>query len=237
MAGTLFQLKEAGCELHYMTVANGSCGTDRLAAEEIIRIRTKEAMSAAEFLGAEYHPSIVNDLEVFYRQDIIQKIAAVIRKVQPDILLLPSPEDYMEDHMNTCRVGVTAAFVRGMPNYGTIPDMPPTDKKVVLYHALPHGLMTMMGGRVTPDFFVDITPVIDRKQEMLACHASQKEWLDSSQGMDSYLHTMRDFSREMGSMSNRFTFAEGWRRHAHLGYAGEDDDPMREIIPKLSIDP
>ena len=35
MAGTLFRLKEAGCEIHYMNVANGCCGTDRHEIDEI----------------------------------------------------------------------------------------------------------------------------------------------------------------------------------------------------------
>lgn len=237
MAGTLFQLREAGCELHYMTVANGSCGTDEFGLEEIIRIRTGEAKAAAEYLGAEYHPSIVNDLEVFYTQELIRKVASVIRSVGPDILLLPSPEDYMEDHMNTCRVGVTAAFVRGMPNYHTIPPVAAIAKDVVLYHALPHGLTDMMRNSISPDFYVDISPFIGEKEKMLACHESQKNWLDRSQGMDSYLYTMRDFSAEVGGMSKKFPFAEGWRGHSHFGYAAIDADPLKEILPKTSVCP
>ena len=46
MAGTLFLLKDAGCELHYMALANGSCGTTRHSIEEIVRIRRQEAQNA-----------------------------------------------------------------------------------------------------------------------------------------------------------------------------------------------
>jgi LmbE family N-acetylglucosaminyl deacetylase len=58
MAGTLFLLKEAGCSLHYMNLANGSCGTTQYSAEEIVRIRREEAQTAAQLLGAEYHESL-----------------------------------------------------------------------------------------------------------------------------------------------------------------------------------
>ena len=42
-------------------------------------------------------------------------------RIGPDILLTHSPSDYMEDHENTCRLAVTAAFARGMPNFPTDP--------------------------------------------------------------------------------------------------------------------
>ena len=60
-----------------------------------------------------------------------------------------------------------------------------------------------------PDFFVDISGVIEDKQAMLACHQSQRKWLDVSQGLDSYLATMRDMSAEVGRMSGRFALRRG----------------------------
>ncbi len=73
MGGTLFLLKEANCELHYMTLANGSCGTTEYSIEEIVRIRKQESQDAAAYVGAAYYESLVNDLEVFYTQDLIRK--------------------------------------------------------------------------------------------------------------------------------------------------------------------
>jgi len=72
--------------------------------------------------------------------------------------------------------------------------------------------------------------VIEDKQAMLACHESQKKWLDTSQGLDSYLIAMRDMSAEVGRRSGRFRFAEGWRRHSHLGFSARDIDPLAELL-------
>ena len=227
MGGTLCLLKEAGCELHYMNLANGSCGTTEYSIEEIVAIRRRESQQAAEYVGAVYHESLVNDLEVFYAQDLIRRVTAIIRKIQPDIMLLPSPEDYMEDHMNTARIGVTAAFCRGMPNYHSDPPAPAMQQDVVLYHALPYGLTDGLRRRIEPDFYINITSVIEQKEQMLARHESQKSWLDHSQGLDAYLITMREMSAEVGTMSGEFQFAEGWRRHSHLGYCSRDADPLR----------
>ena len=186
-AGTLFLLKQAGCTLHYMTIARGDVGSMTTDREETARIREAEARNAAAFLGAAFHPAIASDLEILYATVLVQKLLAVVREAAPDIMLIASPEDYMEDHMNACRLAVTAAFCRGMTNVDSIPRRQPTAKEVVLYHAMPHGLRDGLRRLIVPDFYVDITDVIDRKEKMLALHESQKSWLDRTQGMDSYL--------------------------------------------------
>jgi LmbE family N-acetylglucosaminyl deacetylase len=235
MGGTLLLLKERGCEIHYMNIANGSCGTQIHAKEEIIRIRREESMRAAAYAGAVYHESIVDDLAVFYSQDLISRVAAVVREVKPDIVLTLSLLDYMEDHMNAARIAVTASFVRTMRNYETSPSRPSILKDTALFHALPYGLTDMIRRPVVPEFYVDVTSVIDRKAEFLSRHASQKDWLDKSQGLDSYLIAMREMSRKVGAMSGRLEYAEGWRQHSHLGYAATDINPLQDLLGPLYI--
>ncbi len=83
---------------------------------------------------------------------------------------------------------------------------------------------------IRPDQFVDISSVLARKREMLAQHRTQKEWLDVSQGLDAYLKTMVNMSRDVGRLSRRFRYAEGWRRHLHLGFCAADADPLVDIL-------
>ncbi|TVQ40131.1 MAG: LmbE family protein [Spirochaetaceae bacterium] len=230
MAGTLFLLRNSGCELHYMNLANGCLGSVELDKAETARVRRVEGMHAAQYVGATFHESLTEDLGVFYAPELVRKVTAVVRRIQPDIMLLPSPEDYMEDHMNTTRVGVTAAFTRGMPNYETDPPEPATSQDVTLYHALPYGLTDGLRRTIVPDFFVDISSVIEDKLNMLACHKSQREWLDRTQGLSSYLETAREMSRSVGAMSGKFELAEGWRRHSHLGFSATDQDPLGEVL-------
>lgn len=230
MAGTLFALRDLGCELHTMNICNGSCGTAEYSIEDIVAIRRREAYSAAAFLGSQHHDSICGDLEVFYTDELLRRLAAVVRQVRPDIMLVPSPQDYMEDHMNTSRLAVTAAFSRGMKNYRTIPEVPPTDQDVAVYHASPHGLADGLGNPIAADFYVDVGDVLDRKAEMLSRHHSQAAWLDRSQGMGSYVQTMQDLSEAAGTMSGAFRYAEGWRRHGHLGFSRVETRPLEELL-------
>ncbi len=237
MAGTLILLGRAGYELHYMNIANGSCGTTQYSREEIIRIRRAEAMTAAASIGAVHHGSLVDDLEIFYEKPLLARVTAVMREVAPEIVLTHSPADYMEDHQNACRLAVTAAFCRGMPNFPTDPPVVAVGGDVTVYHAQPHGNVDPLRRTVLPEMVVDIEGVLEQKQAMLACHRSQKDWLDESQGMDSYLIAMRELDREVGVLSTRFAFAEGWRRHLHLGFCAPDADPLGAALGPLLYRP
>ena len=226
MAGTLLLLKKAGADIHMWNIANGSCGTVVLDKEEITRLRWEETQDSAREAGATIHPPLVDDITIFYEPVLLARIAAVIRQVKPNILLVPSLEDYMEDHQNTCRLLVTAAFVRGMRNFDTSPPTAPWNGHTALYHAMPYGLRKV----VQAEYYVDVGCVLDRKLAMLAKHRTQKEWLDVSQGLDAYLTATRELCRTVGRMSNRFEFAEGWRRHSNVGFGPDGHDPLKDML-------
>ncbi len=230
MAGTMMLLREAGYELHYMNLASGSCGTDKLDRDAIVETRTRESREAARFIGAVYHEPLVDDLAVFYTPELTHRLGAIIRNVHPDIILTHGPDEYMEDHSNTCRLVVTAAFCRGMKNFPTRPKASPVSGNICVYHALPYGLHDQLRIRVWPEMYVNVGGMLDSKREMLAMHKSQKEWLDVSQGLDAYLRTMEEMTREVGGMSERFELAEGWRRHLHLGLCGPHDNPLKDAL-------
>ena len=230
MSGTLLLLGQAGWDLHMMNICNGSCGTATEDHDSIIARRTEEARDSAKSLGAVFHEPLVDDLDLFYERPSINRMVSIVREVGPTIMLLSSPQDYMEDHMNACRVAVTATFCRGMRNYPADPPRPPVLEDVTVYHALPWGLRDSLRRRVYAGQYVEITSVLAFKRAALACHRSQKEWLDASQGLDSYLTAMEEMSREVGRMSGRFIYAEGWRRHLHLGFCGEHVDPLSDAL-------
>jgi len=229
MAGTLLLLKQAGYETHYMNLASGNCGSVQNNAARTRAVRRREARRSADILGAHYHPTLTDDLEIFYDDRTLRQLVAIIRAVEPTILLTHSPRDYMEDHMNTSRLTVTAAFARAMPNYRAQPPRAPTNQQVTVYHAMPHGLCDPLRRRVIPGGFVNTTSVQFKKKEALAAHESQKNWLDVSQGLNSYLQAMEEMSLAVGKMSAHFQHAEGWRRHLHLGFSERAIDPLQDL--------
>lgn len=229
MAGTLLLLKTAGYEIHYMNLSAGNCGSADDASEEISKIRLAEAKQAAQILGAHFHPPFCNDLEIFYDVKTLRRVASVIREVKPTIVLTHSPEDYMEDHVNNCRLAVTASFARGMRNFESDPGRPVDNYDCTIYHALPHTLRDNFRRYIIPGSFVNTGSVQKVKLGALKAHQSQQNWLDVSQKMNSYLQAMEDISLRVGKMSKSFTYAEGWRRHLHFGFCGADDDPLKDL--------
>jgi len=229
-AGTLLLLKEAGCETHYLNVASGNGGSVRHDSNTTRKVRAAEARRAARLLGAHFHPSLADDLEIFYDLKTLRRLAAVVREVGPGIVLTHSPQDYMEDHTNTCRLAVTAAFAHGMPNFKTLPRRPMSKGDVTLYHWMPHGLRDGLRRRVLPGAFVNTTSVQLLKRAALAEHRSQQNWLEVSQGMNSYVAAMENMSRELGKMSGKFKHAEAFRRHLHWGFSSKENDPLSALL-------
>jgi LmbE family N-acetylglucosaminyl deacetylase len=230
-AGTLLKLKANGWSIHYMNVANGCCGSTEWNAAETARIRLAEARKSADLLGATFHAPICDDLDVFYNSQNLKKVAAVVRLANPSLILTHARIDYMEDHMETCRLAVTAAFSRSVPNFETDPSTPIVGNDVAIYHAQPHGNRTPDGKFAIPEYYVDIDDVISQKRAMLSCHQSQQSWLQNTQKMNSYVQTMLDLGTEVAKIGNlSCQFAEGWCKHLHLGFGPSDFDPLRDAL-------
>jgi LmbE family N-acetylglucosaminyl deacetylase len=232
MAGTLLALRSRGAQVHTLNIANGCCGSGDAPPEEVAATRLAEASASAALLGATHHPPLANDIEILYEMGLLRRLAALVRRVRPHILLLQSPVDYMEDHSNSARLMVTAAFCRSMPNFATTPPEPPFEGDMAVYHAMPHGLRGPLREPVQPHFLVDVGEFMQKKRAMLACHASQGAWLDATQAMGDHVATMDAMTASMGAIAG-LPHAEGWRRHSHLGFAPEHHDPLCDALGNL----
>jgi len=230
MAGTLLLLKEAGWETHYFNLSSGNGGSVKMDSGQTAAVRLEEAKEAAAILGAQWHPPIANDLEIFYNETLLRKTAAVIREVQPSIVLTQPVMDYMEDHMNTARLAVTAAFAHGVPNFKSDPPREAYYHDVTLYHCMPHGGRDPLRRPVIPGSWVDVSAVNEVAMQALAAHRSQQAWLETSQGMNHFLAARQESLQEMGRLSGVYRLAEGWHRHLHLGFSATDTDPLVDVL-------
>ena len=116
-------LAQLGWDIHYFNASSGGLGSfdhDRKATKEI---RRGESEEAARILEANHHSSICHDLQIFYNETNIRKVAAVVRSCQAKIVLTHPPMDYMVDHEITSQLAVTAALSRRMPNFQSDPPM------------------------------------------------------------------------------------------------------------------
>lgn len=235
MGGTLALLAQQGWEAHYISIANGYAGTAELNPQEIALERQRESQEGAKILGAIWHPSFVNDVEVIYSVDLLRRLTALVRQIRPAIILTQAPDDYMDDHIETSRLAASAAFNRGMPNFQTLPPAEAYAEDTVVYHALPHGLRDALRRLVYPGIYVNTAGVQELKSSALAAHRSQQGWLGDTQAFDAGLQgELEAMAGTVGRMSGRFAYAEGWRRHNHLGFASAEADPLTDALGDLA---
>ncbi len=97
--GTLARLLEAGTEVHVMVFSTAS---DSLPEDEPPDTLRREFAEAAETLGIPEAHCYVYDYQVrrlsYSRQEVLEEMVAVRRRVQPDLVLLPSGHDLHQDH-------------------------------------------------------------------------------------------------------------------------------------------
>ena len=232
MSGTLSLLAKAGFEPHMMNLSRSNLDSNELSEPEITQIRRQEAERSAAVIDAVHHPPIADDLLILYEERLLRQMVALVREIRPTIVLLPSLNDYMEDHTNTARLVVTACFSQGMRHFRSVPPQEASDRDVYLYHAQPHMNRDGMRELVIPSLFVNVAGEMDTKLAMLGCHESQRQWLGETQGLDDYLESMRRNGAEVAQMSGRpdSEYAEGFRQHSHVGFSTTDRDLLAEVL-------
>lgn len=219
--GTLALLEEKGWEVHIATATAGDCGSSKLKPEEISAIRRQEAAKAAAILGGKHHCLEQRDLLVRHDEETLTAACGLLRSVRPRILIVHSPVDYIVDHEQIALVGRAAAFAAPIPNAPAPSGSRPLDAVPHLYYADPIEGKDNFGKPVRPGLLIDIGTTLETKLEMLACHASQRDWLRKHHGVDEYIESTRRWSESRGVIAG-CKHAEGFRQHLGHGYPQDD---------------
>src|SRR5262249_52767566 len=130
----------------------------------------------------------------------------------------------------TSRIIRAACFAAPVRNYATDGDEPPMPRVPHLYYCDPIELKDALGVAVAPQFVVDVASAMAMKESMLACHASQREWLRAPHGADEYVEVMKRWTRARGE-SVGVQFGEGFRQH--LGHAYPATPLMQESLARF----
>src|SRR6185312_6761170 len=215
-AGALALLAARGHTVRIATLTAGECGSAETDLAATAAIRKAEAAKAAALIGAEYRCADLADLGVFNDDASRRAVTELIRWAQADVVLAASPADYHPDHEAASVLVRDACFAASVPNYRTGPS---TALGAIphLYFMDPIGGRDRQGTRIVPDFGADIAKGFAMKQEMLACHASQAEWVARQHGVADHLASMEAWSRRRGRDFG-IPLAEGFRQYRHEPY-------------------
>jgi len=228
-AGTLALLKQKGCRIVIATMSPGDKGSAELGADEIAAVRRAEAKQAADLMGVEYMCLEFRDLCIEVTNASRQRVTEALRKVRPDIVITAPPVDYMADHENTCRNVRDACFNAAVPNYATEQwdPAPILDHIPYLYYCDPIEGVDWFGQETPFDFVVDVSSTAQLKLDMLACHASQRDWLRQQHGMDEYLDSCKRWGAKRGALINA-EHGEAFRQHS--GHPYPHDNKLMELL-------
>jgi LmbE family N-acetylglucosaminyl deacetylase len=230
VAGTLTLFQKAGWNIHIATMTPGDKGSAEFSREELSLVRREEALKSAALIAGTYHCLECEDIYFMYDRETINKATALIRTVRPDVVITASPADYMGDHEITSQIVQTACFSSGIKNM----DIAETclENVPALFYCDPMEGSDIFGKAVKPAFYVDISGEMDVKEQMLACHESQRNWLKKHHKMDEYIDAMKRFSARRGEEIG-VRYAEGFRQH--LGHGFPKNNLMQEVLGNFVV--
>lgn len=227
-AGTLALLKQLGHTIVIASMTPGDKGSNQHTADEIGAIRREENRRSAALIDSAYYCLEFRDLSIVVDNDGKRRVTEMLRKVRPHIVLTAPPIDYMDDHEATSHLVRDACFNASVPNYKTFQwDPAPVAAQIpYLYYVDPLEGIDYFGNPIVPHFYIDTTAVFDLKRDMLACHASQREWLRAQHGVDEYLDSQLRWSQSRGKEAG-YAHAEAFRQHRGHPY------PHDNILARL----
>jgi LmbE family N-acetylglucosaminyl deacetylase len=156
----------------------------------------------------------------------VQKAVDLFRRIAPSLVFTHALADYMMDHEMVAMVARAASFVFSAPNISTHP-LKPGSGIPHLYYCDPVEGKDPYGKVVEPTTVIDVSSQLKRKLEMLACHASQREWLREHHGIDEYIDAVRRIAGERGKLIGAEA-AEAFVQHR--GHAYPENDLLKEMF-------
>lgn len=202
--GTVARLTAENREVHYLLVTRGDKGSDDpdMTPEKLGSIREEEQRNAARILDVasvtflDYHDGEV-EVTIPLRRELVYHI----RKLRPDVTFTFDPWKKNEIHPDHRAVGMCTldalACARGAMYY------PEQIKQEGLTAHKANQIYFFSTDR--PNFWVNITDVIEKKLEALKCHKGQMINFDA----DEYI---RRKAREAG-VEHRYRYAEAFHHY------------------------
>ena len=204
--GTLARWAAAGTAVVVCICAAGDKGSlDPIVdGSALATLRRAEVEAAGAVLGVTGHHFLgYPDGELEDDADLRGRVVSLIRQVRPEVVVCPDPTavffgQQYANHRDHRVVGWATldAVAPAAANPHYFPAAGPAHQVSVLY----------LSGTLEPDVWVDITGVVERKAQAVACHASQVgepgEWL----------RTVVRQRAEAGGRRAGVQYAEGFRR-------------------------
>lgn len=192
--GLLAYAKDKKCEVLVLYMCVGQ-SRQLITGSTNENIRLKEIENVAREGGFNYQILFIGHefvrLDTVAQKKLIDSIEDIIEYFKPDIVCIPSPESYNQDHRATYTACITA--LRPIPR--NIRHFVPT----VLIFEEPYTWTT--GGLLKPNFYLDTTNLEEKKVALMKLHLSQDRPSPFSRSAENLVHQMRIRGSEVGLKS------------------------------------
>ncbi len=164
LGGTLLLAARSGRKTGVVDVTRGELGTRGTVAD-----RDEEARRATALLGlAERRNLELPDGRVQVTLEAREALARILRELRPSVVIAHNADDLHPDHAATGRLAREAWYLSGLQRLAEQDGGPPA--------ARPRRFLSFMSHvGFEPTLVVDVTPVWERKLEVVRCYASQLE--------------------------------------------------------------
>ncbi len=180
LAGTIMKLRDEGYRVGVLDLTNGE-PTPRGS----LAIRARETAAATKVLGIEWRENLgLPNRSLEASLDARRRLAEVIRRVRPRVLLAPYWEDAHPDHVATTQLVEAARFWAKLSK-SDLAGEPFHPQRVLYYYCVHLRLLAQ------PALVVDISAYWERKRAAIACYESQFA-SDGEEGSPTLLDQLRD---------------------------------------------
>lgn len=162
LGGTILRMVDAGRRVGVLDLTQGEMGT-RGTAED----RARETANATKLLGLAYRGNLdLPDGRVTVDVPSREKLARVLRELEPDVVLAHHPTDLHPDHAACGLLARESWYLSGLRRLAELDGGPPARRPRRLVHFLGHVPFE-------PTFVVDVSAQWERKVEAIRCYTSQ----------------------------------------------------------------
>ncbi len=168
MGGAIAYFANMGCEIHYLTVTDGSLGLQygTMTHSELATTRKNECEKSGKLLGAQFfHYLGYEDGTLDNVHEVAGKIGEIIRSIQPDFVCCPdpwTPYEAHQDHIITGKAVAQSIIAIGLVEYPLGTNTKPHHVKGIgFYHSS------------RPNTVIDISDTFDSQMKSISMHSSQ----------------------------------------------------------------
>jgi LmbE family N-acetylglucosaminyl deacetylase len=178
VGGTAALFAQMGHKVKFVSLTNGNKGHHAMQPDALAARRKAEMQKVASLIGIEYDNLDNPDGELMPTIENRKAAIKLICDWKADIVITNRTNDYHPDHRNAGVIVQDAAYMISVPLM--YPGGEPL-LKTPLFLYMPDRFQKP--APFTPDIVIDITPVIEKKIDVISAHESQVfEWLPWNSG-------------------------------------------------------